>query len=51
MEKDQCLVITYLQNTKNLFTYQDTQDGYQKKKEEKHGPRLYQDILISLKNI
>ena len=51
MEKDQCLVITYLQNTKNLFTYQDTQDGYQKKKEEKHGQKQYQGILTSSKII
>ena len=36
----------YPRNTKNLFTYQDTQDGYQKKKEEKHGQKLLQDILI-----
>ena len=51
MEKDQCLVITYLQNTKNLFTYQDTQDGYLKKEEEKHGQKQYQGILTSLKII
>ena len=51
MEKDQCLVITYLQNTKNLFTYQDTQDGYLRKVEEKHGQKLYQGTLISLKII
>ena len=30
---------------KNLFTYQDIQDGYQKRKEEKRGMKLSQDIL------
>ena len=51
MEENLMLSNHLPQNIKNLFTYQDTRDGYQKRKEERHGPRRYQDILISLKNI
>ena len=46
-----CEVIIYQQNIKNLSIYQDTQDGYQKKVEEKHGVKQLVDTLTSLQNI
>ena len=37
MEKSKCQIINFQHHTKNLYTYQDTQDGCQKRVEEKYG--------------
>ena len=39
MEKNRCLMVNFQQNNKNLYTFQGTQGGYQKKVEEKLGEK------------